>query len=171
MGYFVLTQYGLYFKMQLMEIELSLPVQSLLNVGITHRMGGKNPLRSMLKVDYQSRAGKADALAFLVNDFSLWQSELSSLIKKNSIQKTMMINNQTDINQSEWEEPEHWNSVYFSKKDTRTWVPKQNFKQGWTLNLGSPAGVKWLYGLFALFFILGGMLGCLFCFLIMSAYY
>ena len=37
---------------------------------------------------------------------------------------------QKEINMSEWENPENWGgpkwlSVYFSKKDTRWWVPKQ----------------------------------------------
>jgi len=59
---------------------------------------------------------------------------------------------QKAINQAEWENPENWSgpkllSVYFSKKDTRTWVPKQIPAMGWTVNLGKSAGVFWLVGI------------------------
>ena len=60
---------------------------------------------------------------------------------------------QKEINQAEWENPENWSgpkwlSVYFSKVDTRTWVPKQIPVMGATLNLGKRAGVYWLVGFF-----------------------
>lgn len=60
---------------------------------------------------------------------------------------------QSQINQAEWENPDNWTApkgmvVYFSKKDTRTWVPKQKPWQGSTLNLGQKSGVRWLIGLF-----------------------
>ena len=53
---------------------------------------------------------------------------------------------QKATNQAEWENPDNWSgprwiSVYFSKKDTRTWVPKQIPWMGWTLNLGNTSGV------------------------------
>ncbi len=32
----------------------------------------------------------------------------------------------------------------FSKRDSRTWVPKSVPWMGWTLNLGKPAGAYWL---------------------------
>lgn len=56
---------------------------------------------------------------------------------------------QKDLNQAEWENLQNWSgpkwlSVYFSKKDTRTWVPKQIPAMGWTINLGKTAGVIWL---------------------------
>ncbi len=58
---------------------------------------------------------------------------------------------QNEINRAEWENPDNWTgpkwlSVYFSKKDTRTWVPKQIPALGWTVNLGKTAGVFWLVG-------------------------
>ena len=57
--------------------------------------------------------------------------------------------NQDEINKKEWENPDNWTgptnmSVYFSKKDSRTWVPKMKPWMGWTLNLGQPSGVRWL---------------------------
>ncbi len=46
---------------------------------------------------------------------------------------------QREINEAEWRNPENWSGsfggFYFSKKDTRTWVPKSIPWMGWTLNL------------------------------------
>jgi len=38
-----------------------------------------------------------------------------------------MIDNKTqdEINQTEWENPDNWTTIYFSKKDSRPWVPKK----------------------------------------------
>ena len=63
---------------------------------------------------------------------------------------------QQAINQTEWANPANWSgprwvSVYFSKRDSRVWVPKQIPRFGWTINLGRCAGVVWLIG-FLLFF-------------------
>ena len=59
--------------------------------------------------------------------------------------------NQHEINEAEWKNPDNWSgpgliAFYFSKKDTRTWVPKKIPAMGWTLNLGQPAGARWLLG-------------------------
>ncbi|MDQ0289290.1 DUF5808 domain-containing protein [Oligosphaera ethanolica] len=55
--------------------------------------------------------------------------------------------NQQEINQAEWQNPDNWSvGLYFSKKDTRTWVPKQIPWMGWTLNLGTRAGAIWMIG-------------------------
>ena len=53
---------------------------------------------------------------------------------------------QKAVNKAEWANPENWGgprliSVYFSKKDSRTWVPKQIPLTGWTLNLAKSSGV------------------------------
>jgi uncharacterized membrane protein len=58
---------------------------------------------------------------------------------------------QQQINKSEWDDPRNWFGpnwlcVYFSKNDTRTWVPKRIPSMGWTINLGRTAGVIWLTG-------------------------
>ncbi|MHC5036632.1 MAG: DUF5808 domain-containing protein [Planctomycetota bacterium] len=56
------------------------------------------------------------------------------------------------LNKQEWERDENWTSgtrllaVYFSHKDSRTWVPKRIPGSGWTLNLAKRAGVFWLIG-------------------------
>jgi len=52
---------------------------------------------------------------------------------------------QKEINETEWKNPDNWSGqFYFSKKDTRTWVPKSIPWMGWTLNLGTRAGACWM---------------------------
>lgn len=54
---------------------------------------------------------------------------------------------QREINDAEWNNPDNWSGgFYFSKKDSRTWVPKSIPWMGWTLNIGRPAGAYWLLG-------------------------
>lgn len=71
---------------------------------------------------------------------------------------------QEEINQKEWENPDNWGgpkwfSVYFSKRDTRTWVPKQIPWMGlWckkaTPNLAHAWGMLSLFSVFVLIFLL-----------------
>jgi uncharacterized membrane protein len=60
---------------------------------------------------------------------------------------------QEQINRTEWENPANWSDnivgIYFSKSDSRVWVPKRFPSFGWTLNLGNPAAAWWLVGLLA----------------------
>ncbi|MFZ0828284.1 MAG: DUF4019 domain-containing protein [Verrucomicrobiia bacterium] len=61
------------------------------------------------------------------------------------------------INEAEWNNPRNWTgpkwlSIYFSKRDSRTWVPKQIPGFGWTVNLGNPRGA------FALLAIVGAII-------------
>jgi uncharacterized membrane protein len=63
-----------------------------------------------------------------------------------SRQRHARITDQKAINQAEWSNPDNWSgprlvSMYFSKRDTRTWVPKQIPWMGVTLNLGKTSGV------------------------------
>ncbi len=69
---------------------------------------------------------------------------------------------QDEINAREWGDLDNWSgprwlSVYFSKKDSRTLVPKQVRWMGWTVNLGSRFGVYWLVGAIVgpVFFVVG----------------
>jgi uncharacterized membrane protein len=56
--------------------------------------------------------------------------------------------NHRDLNDAEWANPSNWSAgLYFSKKDTRVWVPKSIPWMGWTLNLGTRAGACSLIGL------------------------
>lgn len=61
---------------------------------------------------------------------------------------------QEEINRAEWENLANWShpvfGVYFSKRDSRIWVPKRTPSWGWTLNLGHPSGMWWLVGLILL---------------------
>ena len=58
---------------------------------------------------------------------------------------------QDEINQAEWADPDNWSDrivgLYFSKRNTRTWVPKRIPWMGFTLNLAKPAGAWWLIGI------------------------
>lgn len=54
-------------------------------------------------------------------------------------------------NNKEWANPDNWSGprwmgVYFSKRDTRLWVPKKIPTLGWTINLGHEQGAYWLLG-------------------------
>lgn len=45
------------------------------------------------------------------------------------------------LNKNEWHNPDNWSGmglfgIYFSKADTRIWVPKATPAFGWTLNFG-----------------------------------
>lgn len=82
MGYLVLTGQELYFKLQLNSKEISIPGAALMSVGETRRMGGKNPLRTMLKVEFRTSDGQEDAIAFLVKDQPLWKAEIAKVMKK-----------------------------------------------------------------------------------------
>jgi uncharacterized membrane protein len=61
---------------------------------------------------------------------------------------------QAEIDREEWENPENWSAsvvgIYFSKKDSRVWVPKRIPSFGWTLNLAHPVAAWWLVGLLAI---------------------
>jgi hypothetical protein len=58
---------------------------------------------------------------------------------------------QDEINRAEWENPDNWSdsvmAVYFSKKDSRLWVPKKIPWQGKTINFAHPSGIRCLLGL------------------------
>lgn len=59
---------------------------------------------------------------------------------------------QSEINREEWENPLNWGgpqnlAVYFSKKDTRIWVPQHKPSSGWTVNLAHTGGIVWMVGI------------------------
>jgi uncharacterized membrane protein len=75
---------------------------------------------------------------------------------------------QQEINKTEWENPDNCTgpkgmSIYFSKKNSRCFLPKQIGGLGPTMNLGKASGFAWLfYGtlfLIALAFIIGRYAG------------
>jgi uncharacterized membrane protein len=70
---------------------------------------------------------------------------------------------QDEIDRAEWENEANWShplfGVYFSKRDSRTWVPKRTPSWGWTLNLGRPSAVWWIVGLITVPMVLARTLG------------
>jgi uncharacterized membrane protein len=67
-------------------------------------------------------------------------------------QKTEILARQQEINNAEWASADNWGgpkalAVYFSKKDSRVWIPQQKPAIGWTLNLAHTGGVLWLVGI------------------------
>lgn len=57
---------------------------------------------------------------------------------------------QAEIDQAEWNNPENWVGdgwfkIYFSKADSRVWVPRSEPSWGWTPNFAHPTGVKWMF--------------------------
>lgn len=59
------------------------------------------------------------------------------------------------INNNQWNNPDNWSrrgifGIYFSKIDTRAWVPKALPALGWTINFGHPNSVFWLGAVIAL---------------------
>ncbi len=62
-------------------------------------------------------------------------------------------------NKQEWDDSDNWSTIYFSKRDSRSTVPKKNPKHGWTINFGHPKGARWIYYLMLLFFALGFTIG------------
>ena len=67
-------------------------------------------------------------------------------------QKPEILARQQEINHAEWLNGDNWGgpkmlAVYFSKKDSRVWVPQQKPSIGLTLNLAHTGGVLWLVGI------------------------
>jgi len=59
---------------------------------------------------------------------------------------------QKAINDSEWKSPDNWGgpqnlAVYFSKRDSRVWVPQHKPSVGWTVNLAHTGGIVWMVGI------------------------
>ena len=77
---------------------------------------------------------------------------------------------QDEINQAEWGNSDNWSTLYFSKKDSRSWVPKRNPQQGWTINFGDSSGARWIYYFFGIFFLVGSVLGMLFSYILMKLF-
>jgi uncharacterized membrane protein len=57
---------------------------------------------------------------------------------------------QDDINREEQANPANWGDgpwgFYFSKRDSRLWVPKRGEPTSWTFNFGHRNAAPWLAG-------------------------
>jgi uncharacterized membrane protein len=52
---------------------------------------------------------------------------------------------QTELDDAEWENPDNWHAgLYFSRRDSRSFVPKRNPVLGATINFARPAGYVFL---------------------------
>lgn len=64
---------------------------------------------------------------------------------------------QNDVNHAEWSDPKNWGDgvmrFYFSKSDSRSWVPKQQPRLGWTLNMAHRHAGLWLTALASIPFL------------------
>lgn len=75
---------------------------------------------------------------------------------------------QQEINNLEWNNPMNWGgpkglAVYFSKRDSRIWVPQRKPSIGWTVNLAHTGGVLWFVGIcVAVIFLLTLLTGWMF---------
>jgi len=70
---------------------------------------------------------------------------------------------QDELNQCEWENPDNWGDsswmdVYFSKNDSRVWVPKRKPILGKTLNLAQSASAFWILSIICILFFAAALL-------------
>jgi uncharacterized membrane protein len=72
---------------------------------------------------------------------------------------------QEAINEQEWQNPQNWSDdivqFYFSKRDSRIWVPKRGQLPGWTFNLAHPAGAWLMVGVIVLAVAVAALVGLL----------
>jgi uncharacterized membrane protein len=55
---------------------------------------------------------------------------------------------QVEIDDAEWENPANWHAgFYFSRRDSRSFVPKRRQAIGATVNFARPAGYLYLLGI------------------------
>ena len=58
---------------------------------------------------------------------------------------------EAEQDETEWRSPENWHGgplgLYYSRRDSRAFVPKRNPAFGATINFARPLGVVWLVGL------------------------
>ena len=60
---------------------------------------------------------------------------------------------QREIDDAEWHNPANWHGgllgIYYSKRDSRSFVPKRNPIMGITINFARPLGIAFLVGILA----------------------
>ncbi len=81
-GYLALTDQELYFKRQLGEKEISIPIDAIIKVGRTRRLGGQGPGKMMLKIDFKNKIGQTDAFALRVKDPDQWKKQIMKAINE-----------------------------------------------------------------------------------------
>ena len=84
MGYLVLTDDELYFERTFLRKVLLISTTSITKVGETKRLGGKNPGKPMLKIDFRNNEGNRDSIALTVKELAQWQNEISAVMRKDA---------------------------------------------------------------------------------------
>ena len=81
-GYLVLTDDELYFERQLRRKVVPIPITSITRVGETRRLGGQNPGKPILKIDFKDMNGKNDSIGLCVKKLERWKKEIAATIGK-----------------------------------------------------------------------------------------
>ncbi len=76
-GYLVLTDQELYYERQFGHKVISIPLERIIQVGETLRLGGQSTGRTLLKVDFKTETGLEDAVAWRVRDLQRWKDKIS----------------------------------------------------------------------------------------------
>ena len=79
-GYLVLTDDELYFERQLVSKVVQIPITSIKNVGETYSLGGQNPGKSMLRIDFKDSSDKNDSIALRVKELERWKNTIACMI-------------------------------------------------------------------------------------------
>jgi len=80
-GYLVVTNEELYFERQLDSKIFIIPLKSIIDVGKTKRLGGQNPLKPMLKVEFMTDQGESDTIAWSIKKLDHWIDKIDALCK------------------------------------------------------------------------------------------
>ena len=80
-GYLVLTEDELYFERVLGREAIVIPIDSIVKVESTKRLGGQSPGRMMLKVVFETQDGEQDAIAWKVKELEQWIGEISTVVR------------------------------------------------------------------------------------------
>jgi hypothetical protein len=81
-GYLVLTDDELYFKRQLINKVIQVPISSIKNVRETYSLGGQNLGKLMLRIDFDDSSGKNDSMALRVKELKRWKKAIADMINK-----------------------------------------------------------------------------------------
>ncbi|MFQ5632899.1 MAG: hypothetical protein ACE5I1_29370 [bacterium] len=84
MGYLVLTDNELYFERTFLRKVLQIPTTTITKVRETKRLGGQNPGKPMLKINFIDYEGNKDSIALTVKELTKWQKEISSVMRTNA---------------------------------------------------------------------------------------
>ncbi len=79
-GILVLTDKELYFERRVVAKVLHIPVSAITDVGETKRLGGQNPIKTMLKISFKDHNGRDDSFALCVKELEQWINEIKTVM-------------------------------------------------------------------------------------------